>query len=434
MPALEFFGQSLRGRYPQGSPSRLVNWYRVPTGQGFMLRSCLGMEAFAQLDGVNVRAAARVRGRFLVVFGGGLWEVTQDGAASKLCDVIDTPEMTISSNNGRITIAGGGNYFVWNGTDVTSPATGAITSVGSVSFFGQRTILTELNGRRVQWSNLLLPSSFNGLDFATTESRDDNNIRGMAFGGEFWVFKRQSIERMGDDNGLYVIPGAAIDKGLKAYNLVCNTDAGGFFVGDDNKAYICGAGGVMQVVSTPAVEFSIANEIPSRAFYYQDEGREFCVISFPSRPAWVYDLTGGEWHERANGNAWDIALTVNAFGGWYGVDNAGNVSKLARVNSDLGLPLRRSAVSAVMYGEGRKPRIAELAARCETGTGAELTLKTSRDRGQTFSPARVKSVGAIGQRETRVSWRALGQFRDVCVELSTTDDVAVNAEMEATFG
>jgi hypothetical protein len=438
MPALEFVGQSLRnGAYPQGNPSRLVNWYRVPNGNGMTLRSVLGMEAFSSLSGAYARAAARIDGRFLVVFGGGLWEVTADGAATKLADIPDSPETTIAGNNGRVTVCANGDYFVWNDTleALTSPSTGAFNNVGSVEFFGQRTVLTERNGRRVQWSGLAAPSQFNALDFATTESRDDANIRAVSFGSELWIFKRQSVERWAPDaGGLYAIPGATIDKGLRAFDLVTRADFGGFFISDDNKAYICAAGGTLEVVSTPAVEWSIVNEAPDRVFYYQDEGREFCVIRFPSRPAWVFDLTTREWHERSQqSGAWDVKMAVNAFGGWYGVDDVGTVAKLARVNADLGQPLVRTAVSNVMPGDGARPRIKRFGARCLTGTGGQIGMATSRDRGLTFSDLSYRSVGAVGEYETRPEWRALGQFRNVTVLLRTADPIDVEASAEVEF-
>jgi hypothetical protein len=435
MPSLEFVGQSARnGAYPQGNPARLVNWYRVPNGNGMTLRSVLGMEAFSSLDGAYARAAARVDGRFIVAFGGGLWEITSDGSATKLADIPDSPETTIAGNNRKITVAADGDYFLFD-TELTSPTTGAFSAVGSVEFFAQYTVVTELNGRRVQWSAPAAPSSFNALDFITTENRDDNNIRAVSLGAELWVFKRQSIERVAvDASGLYNIPGATLDKGLRAFGLVTRADFGGFFIADDNKAYICAAGGTLEVVSTPAVEWSIVNEDPDRVFYYQDEGREFCVIRFPSRPAWCFDLTTREWHERSQASGgWDVKMTVNAFDNWYGVDDVGNVSKLRRVNADLGSPLVRTAVSNVMPGDGARPRIKRFGVRCTTGTGGSLGFATSRDRGLTFSPLSYRSVGAVGAYETRPEWRSLGQFRNVTCLLRTSDPIDVEATAEVEF-
>ena len=432
---LDFFGQSVRdGDNKQGESGRLYNCHRSPKSDGsFALRAVLGMTAFASLTGAIVRGVGVVQGVPYAVFGGALWTFTGSGTASNLGDIPDSPETTISGNNGKITVCAAGRYFIYDPdtATITEPVSGAFPDFGSVEFLGQRTVLTERGGRRVQWSELLEPETLAGLDFATTESRDDDNLRGMVFGPELWVFKETSIERWyASAAGLAVINGATIDKGLRAFGLLAKLDTGGFFIANDGKAYLVAAGGAIQRVSVPAVETSIAQDDPQTCFVYQDEGHEFCCITFKARPAWCFDVSTGEWHERGEGylDAWSAKFAVRAYGRWYVLDDFGAVSALARVNVDTSGPLIRDMWARTFIADFDRFRAMLVEIPVSAGTGGTVELRTSEDRGVTWSAPKPRSAGAVGQYRTRCVWRTLGQFRALTVRLTVSDAVEITPD------
>jgi len=424
---LEFAGQSVKDSDNQAADtSRLVNCYRSPLSDGrFAIKSVPGMVFFCDLPGAMFRAFGTVEGVLYAAHGGKLYRFASGGSFFELGNIPDSPETTISGNNGRVTICANGRYFVWTGSALTEPAAGAFSNFGSVDFIGSRTVLTERRGRRVQWSNLLDPSTLPGLAFATTESRDDENIRGMVFGPEYWIFKQTSIERwVSTASGVAPLPGTTIDKGLRAFGLLCKMDTGGFFVANDGKAYIVAAGGFMQRVSIPPVETSISQNDPISAFYYQDEGHEFVAICFADREAWVFDITTNEWHERGEGNGdpWSARQAGRVNNRFFVANNFGIVSTLDRTNTDHGVPLIRRMVSKTLFTDGRF-RVPELTVKLRSGFQGLISLRTSMDRGFSWSAPKPRSIGDTGRYETKVTWRALGQFRNMTAELVISDPV-----------
>jgi len=68
-------------------------------------------------------------------------------------------------------------------------------------------------------------------------------------------------------------------------------------------------------------------------------------------------------------------------------------------------------------------------------TEAKVTLEMSRDGGRTFGQPRDRGVGAVGEYETRLTWRALGQFRKATARISQSSavDVPMLAEIDVAI-
>lgn len=432
---VEFVGQSARDAdNAWANSSRLLNLYREPVGDDrTVLKGVLGTEAFAVVTGATCRAAEAIAGTMYVAQGGRLWSVSSAGVATNLGAINDSAETSISGNNGKVTVTAGGAYYVWDGSTLTTPTAGAFSDFGSVTFFGQLTVLTERGGRRVQWSNVAEPTTLDGLNFATTESRDDDNLRVLPIAGGLWFFKEKSIERWYQNGAdIAAVPGGTIETGLKAYNLLTALPNGAFFIGQDGKAYLV-QGGQMQPVSTVAIETSIKSETPARCFYYQDEGHEFCVIQFAGRPAWVFDVSTGSWHERAEGTdlgAWTAEACVGAYGAFFACTPSG-IYKLTRNSVDVSGPLVRRAVGKT-FQSGERFKVNQLRFFGKVGTAASavtLELRMSRDDGNTWTLPKDRSMGALGEYGTEIVFRALGQFRQATAEVTITNpyDVTLDA-------
>jgi hypothetical protein len=405
-----------------------VNCYVEPVGDQITLKSVLGMSSFATVPGVFARALAEVGGVLYVAQGGGLYSVTSDGTVTSLGSITDSAETTISSNNGNVTVAAGGNYYVWDGSTLSTPTAGAFSDFGSVEYFGSLTVLTERNGQRVQWSDVLDPTTLDGLNFATANAYDDDLLRVLAIGGSLWMFGERSIEQW-YQNGADLAPvaGAAIEFGLKAYGLLSRTPNGAFFVSSDNKVRLMQGG--MQVISNRAVETALAQNTATHCFFYQDEGHDICVVRFSDRPAWCYDISTARWHERAEGDtfeAWSAVGSNKAFGKWNVLTEVGTLYQLERTNNDATGALLRQVTSVTLVNEGQRFRVKrfEVEGRVgfsDLGRDASVSLQMSKDHGMTWTDAKTRSMGDLGEYQQRMVWRSLGQYRNATFRLTISD-------------
>jgi len=473
MPRVEWVGQSIKDPdNGQTDPSRLINCYRERLGDKIVIKSVLGTTPFANLDGVFMRALARIDNKMIVAHGGSLWSVSERGVATLLGAIENASDTTLSGNNGSIAVTAGGEYFVWDGTAMSSPTIGAFSAYGSGTFFGQSTVITEKDGRRITWSGVADAATFDADDVITAEQRDDNIVRALPIAGLLWVFKETSIERFALTGGLdFITPVSAslLEPGLAGFNLLTEMPNGAAFVGSDGVFYVV-LGGQMRPVSTRGVESSIRVSVPETVFYYEDEGHKCIVIQFNDRPAWIYDLSMGEWHERARGIAlepWDVVASVNVYGKAFVGRKTGEIYELARVNQDASEPLLRRAVSRTMEFEGRRFIVPKLEVMPTVGRSylgretaevlglengevlglddlalgfdlsstaprdAKMDVRTSKDRGETWGQVRRRSLGDQGDYNKTVVLRSLGQFRKMNVEITMADATEVVIDAQA---
>lgn len=412
--------------------ARLLNMYREPAGDGAIwCKSLLGMTQFADTGTVFCRAMAEIKDEIYLAQGGSLFRITSAGVPVLLGAINDSPETSISGNNGNITVVAGGVYYVWDGTTLTTPTGGAFEDFGDVSFFGQLTLLTERNGRRVQWSGVANAEALSGTNYATTEARDDINLRVMPVGSSLWIMKQTSIEPWYQSGeGIAAVPAATIDRGLKARNLAVQIPSGVFFIGDDNQAYLGAAS--LDAVSTTAVNTSISQSDAVRVLYFEDEGHKFCAIIFSDRPALLYNLSTGEWCERAEGNdllTWTARACVKANGSFYIATEAGMVARLERTNADLGRVMLRRIISRTFNAGGARFSIAKAHVQTRVGffdVAPLIGVRMSKDFGMTWGDNRQLSLGERGEFLTRTIFRRLGQFRQATMEITLSDAVDVN--------
>lgn len=439
----EFAAQSAQdGDNRAANTARLINWYREPVGDGgIYLKSALGMTEFdhvdaslapATLGAVSEAVSAASRMSHVAVYGGEVFGLT--GGWRSLGLVEEGPNAGISTNNGIITIVSGGKYYT-NSPDtgpspspvgvLAEPDTGAFSSFGSVEFLGQLTLLTEQFGRRIQWSDLADPSTLGGLSFATAESNDEEIVRGVVLGPKYMVFKTTVTETWYQSGGdMVAMQGGVIDIGLMAYDLVAKVPQGLFFIGSDGCAYLM-AGGLAKV-STPAVDAAISEGALDTVFFFQDEGHKFCVIRFIDRPAWVYDMSTGEWWERSeNGGAWSARMATGGDVVWA---DEGKSFSLTRSNADNGSPLIRTAISRTFQKEGKPFIIPQIELQGRVGWSSDdpqLVFEMSQDGGASYRLERQQGFGAIGQHDRRLVFRALGQYRRATMKVTVSDPIEV---------
>ncbi len=446
---VEFVGSSARDQTNvKANPSRLVNGYREPIIPGgkaqYVLRSVPGMDLLAALPGVFVRDMVTFQSKAFVACGGALYSVDSAGATATIGSIADDANTSMAENNGTLSIVSGGVYRTTTGASVSAPiATGAITNAGSVAYLGGYTLVSELNGRRVQWSNLVTPGTFNALNFASAEITTDPIIRILSFKDALYIFKATGFERwavtgQAGANAFARIDGAQSEPGLAGFGLITTYPNGFAYVATDGKVYALADG--LRPISTPPVEVALTENQPQRLFFYERRGHGFICLVFGDAYAWCYDIATGEWHERAeNDGPWTAKASVKLGNDWLVGTDSGKVAKLSPICSDFGMPLIRRYVSRTLSQSERFvvpkieafPRVGIDKQAAADPSNASVTLRTSRD-GSNWSAEKPRDVGVTGAYATRLVWRQLGQFRDATVEftISSEADIPLLAEID----
>jgi hypothetical protein len=441
MPQIEFTGQSAQDAVNiAANPSRLVNCYREPVlsggRTGYTIKSAPGMS-----EGVTiadpVRALLSVAGTLYAAAADGLFSV-QTAGVTRLGDTPVGDHAALAGNNGNLTLTIGGEYRVWNGSTVSAPAPGAFSGFSGHDYIANYTVLTERGGRRFQWSAIANPASLPGLSFSTADGRDDNLVRPVEINGALYLFKETSHEIW------YVTGGAGADAferqtggvvgvGLKSHDLICKVPGGAFFIGDDDRAHL--VFGAVQPVSIPAVETAIRLKSARACFMYEAFGHTFCAVTFTDRAAWIYDISTGEWHERAEGAylaPWSATCTAKHNGKWY-VGRQDTVLKFSDADADGETPLVREITSRTLEIDRQWFTVDLLEMFPRQGFNVQaLELEVSRDGGLTWSMPKAAPIGPVGQYGKRVTWRCLGRARQFTARLraSEADDFTIAAECE----
>ena len=122
---------------------------------------------------------------------------------------------------------------------------------------------------------------------------------------------------------------------------------------------------------------------------------------------------------------WSAVAAAKVGREWFTGSTLGAVSRLARVNADNGGPMLRRMVSRTLYQD--RPFVAALVQvfMRQGFDDATLMLRTSRDGGLTWTQGKPRAIRA-GAYADRVTWRALGQFRQsLTVDVTISDPVDV---------
>ena len=425
---VEFVGANGRDTSSLASnPSRLFNVWgdRVEDGGRAkrLLRSVPGMVRFATLPDVFVRDMLDLDGTLYSVAGNELY------AGSSSIGSVDFGDGNLSRNYEKLTLTSVGKYYVWNGS-LTEPTPGAFTSFGSVEFLAGRTLLTEKDGSKIQWSDIADPSTLPGLNVASAESRSDAIIRGMVSGGLYYVLGEKSTEvwaatGSGGAGAFALLPGMVQDIGLKAFGLVCRIGGGLFLVGNDGIVYLA-SGTTFNAISIAPVSTAITDGEPDTCLYWEYRGHKFAAITFKDRPAWVYCFTTGEWFERGETTdylPWRARVSVKFGDDWLVGADDGGIYTLSGLDDD-GEVLLREATSLPVYSDSQFFTVAEFEAFVSPGfVNATLMLEVQKD-GQ-YGLSRSVTASTIGG-NPRAVFRALGRAREFVFRVGISDPVEID--------
>lgn len=304
-------------------------------------------------------------------------------------------------------------------------------------------------------------TSWSALDFATAEySADTLQAISKTSNGTIWMIGKKSLE-LWNNVGTANLPwrriaGTVKEIGCTAPYSVSTNGSNIFWIGNGQNGYgsvFMGVGYDVQRISTHAIEYQIkqiVNINTATAYTYSDEGHSFYVVNFGDEKTFVYDISTGEWHQRATYNS-NSGTNQRHFSQGYAFFNGKHYvgshlnGNLYEMNLDFytddGDTIKREIITGHIAYNNQLLRHPYFEIDMEKGVGLEgegepvMMLSHSDDGGRTWSRLiRTMTPGAIGEYNRRAILRRLGSSRDRVYKITMTDPVKwvlTNAYLEA---
>ena len=407
-------------------------------------------------------------GTLVCVSGSEVYRIASDWTATLAGTLLtNVGRVCMADNTYQLLMVDGHYGYIINFTD------GSFTQITAEGFAGAATctyiggyfVCDQVGTTLYQWSGLYDGLTWDANDRFGAESSPDAVVAVMANAMQLWVVGTKSLEvhwMSGSDTLFNRIDGGTVEYGCVArhtFQKFSNTVMwlGG---GQTGQGVVWMAQGYQpKRVSNHGVELAIqgyGDLSTATAWCYQENGHAFYILDFPAADtSWVYDISTGQWHERAylgsDGNFqrhraqnYAYAYETHVVGDY----ETGAIYSLSdSVYTDAGNPLVRMRRAPHLSADGHRIFFSKFQLMCRVGSGLDgavtyasdptVELRYSDDFGHTWSTAQSRSLGQIGDYAKRVIWRRLGQARNRVFEVRISDPVEVallSAELDATPG
>ena len=306
--------------------------------------------------------------------------------------------------------------------------------------------------------------SYGVVQYFNGESSSDRVCAVYAVGSALYLFGPKSVEtwqRGSSDYQTWVRTSYTINaaNGMDAPYSVASVSERVFYVGSGEsygKAVLSVSGTSFEKVSPAWLDAKLLGESQesARGFCYSVEGHVFYVLQLGALgETWVYDASGGAWHERSSRDrvsgmrkAWRVGGVAWKGGKFYAFTDDGGMYDFSGgyfyedFSASDRLPMVRVRQGPVIVDGFRPFVFEELAVECNVGAwddyslSPKLLLEVSRDGGETFGNVRSASLGRTGDYSHRVRFHGLGFSRLAVARLTyshPTDFVISAAEARA---
>lgn len=405
--------------------------------------------------------AATVRGLYtatnnqlFAAIGTGIYYVASDWTLTFLGSIASgTTQVKMGDNRTTMVIVDGtsAGYTV-------NLATHAFASLSDPAFYGSNFVeyldtylLFNKPGTNIFYSSDSNAVTFDALWFGAKSGYADT-LAGIAVQQrQIWLIGQRTSEIWFDAGGadfpFQILPGPFSEHGAIAPYSIAKQGGSVFWLSQDQA----GTAIVVQTVdykvneiSTKPLEYEISTYSTisdAIGFCYEQQGHPFYWLKFPTAGKdWVYDLSTGQWHERfwLNGST-EESHRANCAAFAYGVNVVGDrangqLYSLDPTNyTDYGGSIKRIRGFPHMMDDGNRVFYTSFIADMQAvnDPDAEISLRWSDDRGQTYGTPVTQSLGASADYLTQPQWNRLGMARDRVFEVSWT--AAVNTALNGAF-
>jgi hypothetical protein len=369
------------------------------------------------------RRAGVLNGDFLHLSGANLYRVTEAGAATLLGEIPGFGRVSIAGSGAYAVIANNTGGYYTDGSTVTALSVPDLSGISSVDYLDGYFLFIYTSTEQFGWT-AIGGITIDALDFASAEQSPDALVCLRVLGDEVWLIGKESTEVWvptgNADLPFQRVNGRVFPKGCINRDTVAVLDNTLFWVGNDHIVYR--AAEVPTRVSTNSIEERIRNGDKStlRAWCFPWDGHLFYALTIGGQGTFVFDVSTGQWCEFTSYNRAVWRAHLGAVTEDYvlaGDDETGQLWKMSdAVFLDGTDPIQWEATAGVAVGGGR-PMCHNLHVDISKGTAPVsqtdhyLEKRHSDDGGRTFTDWHANSLGALGEYETRVTYRREGSMR-----------------------
>lgn len=458
MSALPLVGPSYALRSGKADCERTINYMPVliESGNGKggatgYLKQVPGLSLLADL-GAELRGLYVARDVLYAVAGAALYEVSSSYVLVNRGTLLSTSGVVgFAENNTQLAVCDGPNLHVLD-LDSHAFSTNPANWLGSkrIDVIDGYGVFVEPSSNQFYLSANQDFKTIDPLDFASAEGSTGEIAAHIVKHREVLLLKKKTGEVWYDAGGadfpLARNDGANIEIGCAAVFSLQKKGGVAFWLGRDetgSAAVFSMSAYQPQRISNHALEEAlegVADLSGATAFAYSQEGLSFYVLQVPGlSTTWVYEVTSGQWHERAEWvdgdyQPWRATCYAYAYGRHLVGDSSGFVYELDPLkNTNNGDALIRERITPHMALPGlNRFRIGSLQVDCDVGVGlpsgqkAQMMLRYSDDGGKTWGNWRYLTLGNVGQYKARARATMLGSARDRVWHIRVTDDVTCN--------
>lgn len=366
--------------------------------------------------------------KMLAVIGTSAYMVDSSGAATNIGTIAGSGPVDISVGRTEMVVINdlGEAYVITEAAalKITDPD---LPPVSSSTYIGGRTIFTQLDTDTFYWSEILLSESVNALNFATAERKGDPARKVIADSDQLWFFGTKSTEiwqPTGNDNLPFIrLSSVDLQKGAAARDSVVAIDNTIYWAGYDRMVYRLNGYSAERISTIPIDDdlqaLTEAQALTIKSFGMVVNGHTLYIMTCPGQWTYVYDASHGQWQKWKRFGFNDVQITgyTYAFGRHLVVDSVSSqIMELdTNAHDDLGQPVELRATANVPIRDRQACFNFSVDMVKGVGTASvpdpQIMMRYSDDQGRTWSSERWRSLGAMSDFQTRVTWRMLGQMR-----------------------
>lgn len=273
--------------------------------------------------------------------------------------------------------------------------------------------------------------SYNALDFGTAESDPDVTVAPIVFKNQLFISGSQTIEAFQNVGGTdfpFQRTGLFLQKGVYSpYSLINAQDTFVFVGGGENEGpsiWALSGNDTAKISSTPIdnllQDLTLSQLQSIYSWAYSQNGAYFIGFTLPTTTL-VFDLTSKRWHERRSLlddelSQYRITAICKAYNqilcGDFIDGRIGRIDPL--VYTEYGNTIIRRVATQPFQNNLKAIFVPSIELTVESGVGNAavtdpvITMDRSKD-GKTWSDARTRAIGKIGEYNRRAIWRKNGR-------------------------
>lgn len=477
---IPFLIGSYKGRSGAINVSECVNFFAEPDELGgknvLAFIGTPGLKKWCDTGtGQSIRGMHRFGDYLYVVSDHKLLKIDKDATVTEIGDIQTNVGFAHLENNGtQLMVIDAVTGYVYN------PSTDEFKQIKNTAF-SNATTLTYQDGyfianipetRQFQISNLYDGLSWSGLDYAAKEGYPDL-VESLISVHRYLFLLGEKTSEIWVNTGTGAFPferidGASMDVGCAAPHSPAKLDNTIYWLSDKRQIVRVTGAGTHQIVSTPQIDYQIANytKVDDAIGYAMTfEGHPWFRITFPAaNKTWCYDAMTGLWHTLSS---WDETKAAQhgrhrgscyaRFNGKHLIgdhDNGLIYETRSDYYTDYDRPIESIGVGRIAHKDGKELAFNEFTLEMEPGVGNEydylvdeagryifgsdgtymsgasqeapdpkITIDWTDDGGNTWSKTRIISLHERGVFRRVVPARATGSSRNRAFRVRISDPV-----------